>query len=297
PSNINHNFEDKQLESIKGGSYLKEVTEGEKKVSAKQGSSLAGLILDGKYSWNAEFDGKAISTNNKKIVELADDIKLILLSPDDEKLERLQKTWKKELRKKGYLKNLPNNVFFDDAFEFMTAKQKSKPVLKEKKVSGSRIPDVKTLLQSKFTEDTTSANGSSVAFIIECSGKRLLFLGDAHPNIIVQNIKEVYPEESLPIQFDLIKISHHGSWANNSPDLFKTINSKVNIFSTDGEKHGHPDEESLAVLISSKTDETRKLYFNYPVANAKAFDVDSLTKKYNYEIIQGDGKTPLKIIL
>ncbi|EAY29475.1 AVAST type 1 anti-phage system MBL fold metallo-hydrolase Avs1a [Microscilla marina] len=297
PENINHHFEDKALEAIKGGSYLKEVTKGEKNVSAKQGSSLAGFIADGNYFWNAEFDQKAISTDNKKVIQLTDEIKLILLSPDNGKLERLQKTWKNELRKNGYLKDLPDNVFFDDAFEFMTAKQKPKPVLRQKNVSSSSIPDVEALIKSKFKEDTTSANGSSIAFIIEYDGKRLLFLGDAHPGIIAENIKETYPDESLPIQFDLIKISHHGSWTNNSPDLFKTIDSKLNIFSTNSEKHNHPDKESLALLISRETGETRKLYFNYPVVNAEAFDVESLTKKYNYEIIQGDGNTPLKITL
>lgn len=282
------------LEEIKGGSYLKEVIEGEKKISGIQGSTLARLIQDGGYEWNKEFNGLAISINNKESVQIDDSIKLFLLSPDNEKLSKLEIAWRKELRINGFLNEPNNNTFFDDAFEFMTAKEKDIQRLKEKQIS-TQVPQVEKLLKEDFEEDTRSANGSSIAFILEFENKKLLFLGDSHPSLIEERIKLLYPDEKFPIEFDLIKISHHGSWGNISPLLLQLIDSKNYIFSTNG-KHGHPDYETIAQIISRKANFTRRLYFNYPCETAIDFDEVNLKEKYNYNVIMNDGANTQKIV-
>ena len=283
------------LEEIKGGAYLKKVSYGEETtISASQGSSLAALLIEGKYAWNAEFDGRAVATDNAQHFNLTDDIHLTLLSPNTEKLKGLKKAWRKELIKKGYLNGLSETEYYDDAFEFMVAKHRERPRYREKTIARA-TPDIADLASQSFLEDTTPANGSSMAFIIEYKTIRLLFLGDAHPGIVAENLKSLYGPEDFPVRFDLIKTSHHGSWANNSPELYSLIDSPSYVFSTNGLGHNHPDDETIALIVSRKSEYTRKLFFNYPLEKARAFDEPSLREEYNYEIIQADGATPLEI--
>lgn len=143
-------------------------------------------------------------------------------------------------------------------------------------------------------EDDTATNGSAIAFIIEHQSFKLLFLADAHPSVIIQNLKEHYSEEEFPIKFDLIKISHHGSKNNTSPELLKYIDSEKYIFSTNGLIHNHPDKETIARIISRETKFTRTLYFNYPLDSINDFKNDSLNDRYNYKIIEGSHDKPLE---
>src|SRR5690606_1735701 len=105
-----------------------------------------------------------------------------------------------------------------------------------------------------------ATNGSSIAFILQVQNKRILFLADAHPGMIVQSLDE-YQNEGTII-FDLIKVSHHGSFGNISRELLNKIDSERYIISTNGQKHGHPDKETIAHIITTKADFHRKLYCN-----------------------------------
>jgi len=284
------------LEEIAGASYLREINKEEKTISAEQGSSLASMILDGKYSWNSEFDGNAVSVDNLSTITINDEIKLSLLSPDNEKLQKLEKTWRKELKKKGYFDELKEGEYYDDAFEFMIAKLREPKRLKESNISNG-TPKIDELIQIPFEEDNTSPNGSSIAFIIEYRNMRVLFLGDSHPSLIVKNLRELYDEKDFPLQFDLIKTSHHGSWSNISPELLGLIDSTRFVFSTNGKGHNHPDQETVAHIVSRNTSVLRNLYINYPSVVLKKFDNKSLKEKYNYDIREGDGKSALEINL
>lgn len=76
---------DNELEGLKGGSYLKYFVEDdgkEKNISAEHGSSLAALLMEGKYTWNAKFGGKAVVIDNGQYVDLGEGINLILLFPN-----------------------------------------------------------------------------------------------------------------------------------------------------------------------------------------------------------------------
>jgi hypothetical protein len=91
-----------------------------------QGSTLASLINEEKYKWNDIFKHKAISIENKQAINLSKSVQLILLSPNNEKIDRLYKYWQKELVKYGYLDKIYEDRIFDDAFEIMVSKEKLK---------------------------------------------------------------------------------------------------------------------------------------------------------------------------
>lgn len=159
-----------------------------------------------------------------------------ILSPSEGKLKLLLQKWEKE-----YPKSLETGIQENDYN--LTLKQHI-----EKDIS--------------FQEDDSIYNGSSIGFIITYDGKNLLFLGDAHPSIIVKSLQDFSYTQKNPLKCEIFKISHHGSQYNNSKEMLELIDSKKYIISTNGNKHSHPHKRFLARLINQKND--CEIYFNYP---------------------------------
>lgn len=161
-------------------------------------------------------------------------IKFTILSPNDKKLEKLLIKWKCEEQSSltsGYGNDYKKS--FDEL-----------------------------LSNDKFSDDESIHNGSSIAFIFEYSGKRLLFLGDAHNNVITDSIKALGYSEDNPLLLDYVKLSHHGSKHNTSPEFLKLISCQNFIISTNGNKHGLPNKLTLARIIDQFP--SASLLFNYP---------------------------------
>lgn len=266
----------------------------EKNISAVQGSTLASLLRKYNHNWNKLFKNNLISTDSVKEINI-NDINFKILSPNNDKLKELKKYWKRELYKKGFSSDVNLTDFNEDAFEYILSLEKEKKRLAKKNVSSGSVVSIEDLLKEQFIEEDTVTNGSAIAFIIEHHSFKLLFLADAHPSVLIQNLKEHYKEEEFPVKFDLIKISHHGSKNNTSPELLKYIDSEKFIFSTNGLIHNHPDKETIARIIYRETKFTRTLYFNYQLETINDFKKESLKDKYNYKIIEGSCDKPLEI--
>lgn len=266
-------------------------------ISAEQGTTLASKILFGNYNWNISFNEKAICTNNFQNQHCK--YKIHLLSPDDDKLEKLAVKWKKELARKGFRGKIIDDKVFDDAFEFLTIQERAEVLdRKTKKISGPQNLFEKLLRQSfdkdlaDFEEDTKEANGSSIAFILEYGKYRLLFLGDAHPTLVEKRLKVLYKPSDFPIYFDAIKISHHGSRKNTSPTLLQLVDSMNYLISTNGDKHSHPDIETLALIAKRDTEYTRNLIFNYKNNIVDTINDARLKTEFNYQLHYTDYNLP-----
>ncbi|KQM19140.1 AVAST type 1 anti-phage system MBL fold metallo-hydrolase Avs1a, partial [Chryseobacterium sp. Leaf201] len=258
----------------------------EKNISAVQGSTLASLIHKYQHSWNSEFNENAISTDNELEIKISEDIYIKVLSPNNNKLKDLKKYWKKELFKKGFSSDSDLSDFNEDAFEYILSLEKERRRLQKKKVSSSTLFNIEEFLNEPFVEDDTATNGSSISFIIEFKNTQLLFLADSHPTVIINSLKKHYKQEEFPLQFDLIKVSHHGSKNNTSVELLNYIDSDKFIFSTNGLTHNHPDNETIARIVCRKTKFTRNLYFNYNLDSIECFKNKSFETKFNYKIIE-----------
>ncbi|UBM59570.1 MBL fold metallo-hydrolase [Marinilongibacter aquaticus] len=254
---------------------------GEQEISAEQGTTVGALILQGKYSWNSDFEGNAISTDFHKKITIGENEELVLLSPNKRKLEQLKSFWRDELYRYGVSYDGGNSELYDDAFEMFMSWEKDTSIKQSVKISAEK-ETFQDLLQKPFKEDTTVTNGSSIAFILKIQEKNLLFLADAHPDLIVQSLKE-YKKDGI-IKFDLIKVSHHGSFNNISKDLLELVDSPKYLISTNGGRHNHPDKETIAHIINRQTNFHREIYFNYITDNSKYFDRADWKKKYNYSI-------------
>lgn len=266
---------------IRRGYSQNESKQGEQGISAEQGTTVGALLLQGKYLWNSDFNNQAVCIEQKSKVELNPDANIYLLSPDKLKLGKLKNLWSDELKRYGANFNSGNSQLYDDAFEMLLSWEKEKANAGPKQISATG-ETLKELLKTLFDEDDTATNGSSIAFILQVQYKKLLFLADAHPGLIVQSLK-TYQNEGTII-FDLIKVSHHGSFGNISRELLNKIDSERYLISTNGQKNNHPDKETIAHIITKKADFHRNLYFNYITANSKYFEKEDWMKEYNYSI-------------
>ncbi len=162
-------------------------------------------------------------------------IEFQILSPDEERLKDLLGKWEKEKpdsldtasHKNDYDKTLTQHIQ-DDVFE----------------------------------EDSSKHNGSSISFILTYKNKNYLFLADSFPTIVASSLEKLGYSEQSPLTCEFVKVSHHGSKANNSYELLRLIDSKKYIISTNGEKHSHPNKQLLARLINHNNN--CEIYFNYP---------------------------------
>lgn len=112
----------------------------------------------------------------------------------------------------------------------------------------------------KFEPDRSIYNGSSIAFILEADDKKMLFLGDAHNQSVVDNLRALGYSDTNKIKVNLVKISHHGSQYNTSSELLALLDSPCYVISTDGSKHGLPNKRTIARIIKSTNG---IIFFNY----------------------------------
>lgn len=284
--------EEKKFNDIRREEFSNSATN----VSAKQGSSLASLLLKYKYPWNTQFNGKAVSLDHKNSTTVGE-FTVNLLSPNQTKLESLQKYWRKELYKNGYLDTSHTGAFWDDAFEFLLAQDQEELKYKSKTISYKNNIDFNKLKDGQFIPDTSPTNGSSISFILQVGDKKMLFLGDSHSDLVENELKKHLGTKGLPIYFDLVKLSHHGSFSNNSPGLLELIDSDKWIISSNGKIHNHPDIETLAWILAKDNKIKRNIFFNYPLTICQELSSLELKEKHSYEIIFPETEEPIEISL
>lgn len=291
-------FKGKSIDKLPINYLLKDGLEDikDKNISAVQGSTLASLLKKFGYITNIHFNENSVSIDTKDYI-VSNDLTFKILSPNNEKLLELKEYWKRELYKKGYSSDENLTNFNEDVFEYILSLEKEKKRLASKNVTAKSILDIDHLASEIFVEDDTATNGSSMAFVLGYDNLNLLFLGDSHPSIIISSLKKHYTPDKLPVKFDLIKIAHHGSKNNTSPELLNYIDSENYVISTNGSSHNHPDVETISRIISRKAEFRRKLYFNYPLDSIVPFKEKALMEKYNYHITESSNNQPLELNL
>ena len=231
-------------------------------VSARQGNSLASLIHQGKYQWNGGDGTTRISVESIPELTLPNGC-VNVLAPNQKKLDSLLKWWKKELRRLGYEGPFGAGDVIDDAFEFMCEYSGKSTETKPVEISANRYVN----LESVYVPDASPTNGSSIATVIQFGGVRILMLADAWAEDIVQELRDLKSQGDSMV-FDAIKISHHGSSRNTSPELLQLVDAPKYFISSNGKKHGHPDVEVLTAIVDRPAPFSRTIYLNYPTPAA-----------------------------
>lgn len=119
--------------------------------------------------------------------------------------------------------------------------------------------------------DRSIPNLSSTVLLVEHGGRRALLTGDARGDRILAGLQAcglLGPD--APIHVDLLKLPHHGSPNNVTPEFFKRIHADHYVISADGVKYHHPDEQTLAWLVQSRQpDEIFTIHLTNPIGFAQ----------------------------
>lgn len=207
-----------------------------------------------------KFRSDIFMENQKIYNDLDENIEIILLSPYKKQLDELgkaQKSWEDERIKKG--------------------KEISIPCRDESSMEKS----AKSEIEYKVGE--TEKNASSIAFILKYKKKNFLFLADADINVINHSLEKL---DNELLNFEFVKLSHHGSFKNNINEKFlQMINTNTYVILTDGKHKGysHPHKETIQLILDIKPrNKEIEFIFNYEnfyEDKFKGYDEE----EYNYE--------------
>ncbi|MEZ4888143.1 MAG: MBL fold metallo-hydrolase [Chitinophagales bacterium] len=186
----------------------------------------------------------------------------------------------------------------------LRAKYENNPKLPLEKQEGEAISEAKRAVRDDYhiklndfdlsiwDEDNSIENGSSISVMTDYDGIRTLWLADAHPSDIVSTLDSMGYKKDNKIVCDLVKVTHHGSKANNSDDLYSLIDCKNFLFSANGKnKHKLPTKESIARILRNenrKNEEHYILYFthdNEVLRNIFANEDNAIFEELNFSII------------
>lgn len=197
--------------------------------SPKQGIKFENYLRDNKL-----WEGEIIEQGQELTLF---DLKFKILSPNEDKLEKLLKLYKKQ------------EDYFTSGSEY------------DFKMPLKDFIDEESNPHFKFKEDNSVANGSSIAFIMEYEDKSFLFLADAHPSIIIEGLNNFGYNKANPLNVELMKVSHHGSMHNTNKELLEIVKTDNYLISSNATKHGLPNKRTIARII--KNNPNAFIYFNY----------------------------------
>jgi beta-lactamase superfamily II metal-dependent hydrolase len=245
-----------------------------------QAERLSALIQDGGWKWNTSFKRRAVMVPDKGVLPQFDvaGMKLTLLSPTLDKLKKLKPKWEAEIKKAGLVPGA--------AYE----------VPKEEISNGFLGEDVEDWAATKFKEDKTEANGTSIAFIAEYKGKKVLFSADAHPSVLIESLARK-PLSTTLIEIAAFKLPHHASKNNVSASMVASFPSIHYLISTSGAQFKHPDEEAVARVLVSPSSYKKQLHFNYDTEFNAEWKNRSHKMKWSYEAIYGNDLEGLTVEL
>ena len=257
----NHNYKIQELwfnayENIKIPSSSNEIGFGQGIFFEKL---LKGKGLDKKHKSD-------IFLQNSKKEFVFNDIKIKLLSPLKSDIDKLIGEWDK--------------------------KQTIRPCNKEQgdgEIStSSSLDDDKSMqylaYNTVYGQDGSIKNRSSIAFILEYKNKKYLFLGDSKIQVITQSLKELYgTTKNNPMNFEFIKLSHHGSKNNINSKFLDIVRTNTFVTLTNGYCHHHPDKATLALILTHEKRANRvQFFFNYREYFKKKFFLEEKSQ-YNFK--------------
>jgi hypothetical protein len=119
--------------------------------------------------------------------------------------------------------------------------------------------------------DRSIPNLSSTVLLVEHRGRRALLTGDARGDRILAGLQACgLIGLGALMHVDLLKLPHHGSPNNVTPEFFERIHADHYVISADGVAHHHPDEQTLAWLVQSRQpDEIFTIHLTNPIGFAQ----------------------------
>ena len=160
-------------------------------------------------------------------------------------------------------------------------KEREEKKKRQKQISSSKTEEINPTEalqkiqsgQDAFVKDPSITNRSSIGLVIQCGCFSGLFLGDAHAEDVIAGLNILGFNNH---QFDVVKISHHGSERNTDIELLSLLGKTDYILCANNEKHHHPNNITLARILSVDSTPTIHLSSNNSSLSAKIDDFKSL---------------------
>jgi beta-lactamase superfamily II metal-dependent hydrolase len=107
--------------------------------------------------------------------------------------------------------------------------------------------------------DDSVNNLSSIMFVAEQSGRRVLMTGDGRSEDIISGLERAgLLQPGGTTHVDVMKVPHHGSIRNCVGDLFDRVLADTYVMSADGH-NGNPDWETLELLVDAACRQNRDI--------------------------------------
>jgi hypothetical protein len=212
----------------------------------QQGTDLAEFAKLLKIPINPDF-GNLIVINNKIRSVNLNDVALLVVGPTKKNVEKLQKEWKKWSKKK----------------------------------TAESLAGLVQIL------DKSIPNLASITFLVEMQNRKILFTGDG----LGQDIIEILSKNAMlnskgKFYVDFLKVPHHGSDRNTSPEFFNTVTAEYYIISANG-RDDNPSIGTLKWIIESENKDkiSKKIVLTNMTSNVKKTLEQYGQIKFNYECI------------
>ena len=224
--------------------------------SINQGDRLHAMARGLGIDLNPQFGEERLITVEKspQAVELGN-LNLHIVGPTQKNLKRLRKKWLKWL------------------------KDQEKRVLD---------PDPAVAERALREADTSVPNLSSIMFLAQADDTTILFTGDGRGDHLLSGLEQAgLLDAEGKLHVDALKLPHHGSINNVSPEFFSKVTADHYVVSADWEPHEHPDLKTLALLAEAVQEQGRlvKIYATNQTESTAAFQAQYPPDQYGYELI------------
>ena len=178
-----------------------------------EGRDLRKLSQSLRIPINSQFGGDQIVVGDKDKTVKVGNMTFSVIGPTQKNLDKLRKIWNDWLRKH---------------------------------------PKISVDFQVLQALDASIANLSSIMFIVEYHGKKILFTGDGLGDDAVDMMSErgLFNSEG-EYHVDVMKVPHHGSERNASVEFFNTVTADTYVISANG-RDDNPSLATLKWIIESK---------------------------------------------
>jgi beta-lactamase superfamily II metal-dependent hydrolase len=143
--------------------------------------------------------------------------------------------------------------------------------------------------------DDSPTNLSSIVVLAEANGKKVLFTGDALGEKILEGLELVgLVKKGESLRVDVLKVPHHGSDRNVTPEFFERVVADDYVFSGNGE-NGNPERATLEMLAAARGDADYRIHLTYPVDEIDVERQKDWNTKRDDEIKQRKTKPAKKV--
>ena len=264
----------------------------EKQITLNEELCISKLLIQGNYNWNAWNKNElgVVVADSQMKIDIGNQSYIQFISPNREQLKRMNKKW--ELYVKRIYNRIPNidNLHIRNAFEaFQWIINNVDYENVQEMVSANVLTKekIERMATSRYSYDYTDENMESIAFVLVCGNKKMLFLSDANIEVCRKNLEQIYG--NTPLKINLIKLPHHGSKRNISMRFLKQYYSDSYLISA-GETKLRPSMETIAMRLVNDYEENKKIYIVNRNQTIECFDKEKIHSDFNFEFIDAKDK-------